>query len=348
MILYKKDSKGKIRFIEFQVDGDQFSYTSGEIGTDNPVTHSKICKAKNVGRSNETTPEQQAQLEMKAKIKNKLDRGYFKTISEAQNTEVILPMLAKDYFKEKSKIDWSNAYCQPKLDGNRALLFVKNKKGKLISRQNKEFIHLSHITDKVNLPDGIYDGELYAHGYPFSELMELIKKECDNTVIKYYAYDMISNLSFKYRFMELMAVVDNLEHIKLTSTVRVYSEKDLEKEYSTYIQEGYEGAMLRWGKEPYKMKARSSNLLKYKKFIDIALPIIDIEPADQKPKWGVPVFEINGETFRAGTKLSHKEREDLLKNKDKYIGRTGEIRFFEYSKYGVPRFPVFCGIRLDK
>ena len=47
-------------------------------------------------------------------------------------------------------------------------------------------------------------------------------------------------------------------------------------------------------------------------------------------------------------KYSHEEREDFLTNKKKYIGKPAEIRFFEYTDAGIPRFPVMVGIRLDK
>ena len=47
-------------------------------------------------------------------------------------------------------------------------------------------------------------------------------------------------------------------------------------------------------------------------------------------------------------KFSHAEREEILINKENYIGKTAEIRFFEYTEDGIPRFPVAVGIRLDK
>ena len=46
-------------------------------------------------------------------------------------------------------------------------------------------------------------------------------------------------------------------------------------------------------------------------------------------------------------KFSYKEREEILKNKKDYIGRTAEIRFFEYTDDGLPRFPVCYGFRND-
>ena len=46
-------------------------------------------------------------------------------------------------------------------------------------------------------------------------------------------------------------------------------------------------------------------------------------------------------------KFSHVEREGILKNKTHFIGHYAEIRFFEYTDDGLPRFPVCVGFRLD-
>lgn len=59
---------------------------------------------KNIGKLNETSPEEQAILEANAKIVKKLDEGYFKSIEEANNGDVILPMLAKDFKIEEHKV----------------------------------------------------------------------------------------------------------------------------------------------------------------------------------------------------------------------------------------------------
>ena len=75
---------------------------------------------------------------------------------------------------------------------------------------------------------------------------------------------------------------------------------------------------------------------------------MDIVPSEKNPLQGV-VHCISGNgTFGCGMKFSHKEREEILANKDHYIGQTAEIRFFEYTDDGVPRFPVCVGFRLDK
>lgn len=146
-----------------------------------------------------------------------------------------------------------------------------------------------------------------------------------------------------------------MNNIKLVSSYRVKNEEELKKYHSSFIKEGYEGSMLRHSSEKYKVNGRSSSLLKYKDFQDIMVTIIDIEPSEKRPEHGTPVLKyenqkltgVNSYTFKAGVKMSHADREDLLTNKDKYIGKTGEVRFFEYTDDGLPRFPVLVGFRLD-
>ena len=118
----------------------------------------------------------------------------------------------------------------------------------------------------------------------------------------------------------------------------------MKKFHSQAVSDGYEGSMVRWGDDVYKVNGRSSYLLKYKDFLDTTATIINIIPAEQRPEWGVPVFD----GFKAGVKLSHEERVELLQNKDEYIGKTAELRYFELTDDGKPRFGVMVGIRLDK
>ena len=355
MKLYKKDTKGKTRFLEIKTEGSDLVQISGVIDTDNPIEHRKTCKGKNIGKSNETTPEKQAKLEMQSKIEEKLTEGYFKTIKEVDSEEVILPMLAKSYGDEKHKIDWDNCYIQPKLDGQRAL-----GKDKLISRQGKIIENLDHIVKLLDKTEFHLDGECYAHGKNFQENMRLIKKyrKGETEEIAYHVYDLVLDKPFNERNRILNGYFTEFYNTKivLVPTFKITSEKELKKYHEKFLSEGYEGSIVRWGNEGYKANGRSSNLLKYKDFQDITATIIDIEPAEQRPEWGVPVLKYSNQKltgknefiFRAGMKYSHEERKEFLLNKKKYIGKTAEIRFFEYSEDGIPRFPIMVGIRLDK
>ncbi len=352
MIIYKKDTSGKTRFLEVKTEGAELIQLSGVLGTSKIIEHRKTCIGKNIGKSNETTPEAQAISEMESKIKDKLTEGYFNTIEEVQTETVILPMLAKDYKKESHKIDWSNfTYAQPKLDGMRCLAFL-NDDITLLSRDGKIIENMDHIKEALkkltNLRKGtILDGELYSHGLSFQENMKLIKKyrKGETETIGYHIYDMVEDECFDQRTPSNKMEFD-FPLVKV-ETYSVKSEDQLKEFHAQFIQDGYEGTIVRHSNDSYKVNGRSSSLLKYKDFLDLACKIIDVIPAEQRPEWGIPVLEHNGKQFRAGMKFTHEARKEFLINKSNYIGKTAEIRFFEYTDDGNPRFPIMFGIRLD-
>lgn len=349
--LYKIDSKGKTRVLNVYTEGADLVQTAGILGG-NLVENRKTCKPKNVGKSNESTAEQQALSEMESKIAEKLKEDYFRTLEEAQNTEVILPMLAHSYEDHAKKITWelNHTFVQPKLDGMRALGYT-GPDAKLVSRTGSLIETMPHIIDALKqLPAGtILDGELYAHGKTFQENMKLIKKYRgpESEEVKYHVYDAVSKEPFIERVYAMLFFAQS-KHVEIVPTIPVKDFEVLKKIHAENIKEGYEGTMIRWGNAPYKVNGRSEHLLKYKDFKDMTLTVIDVVPSEQRPEWGQPVFELNGKRFSSGMRYSHEERKDWLLNKQNYIGKTAELRFFEFTDDGLPRFPVCCGLRLDK
>lgn len=369
-IIYKQDSSKKIRFLQVQVLGEnegELFQISGVLNTDKPITHTKICKPKNVGRSNETTGSEQAIKEAEALIKDKLTKGYFNSIKEAESEEVILPQLAKDYKKESHKIKWNEdiIFVQPKLDGMRCLAHIKsNTEIILISRDGKVINNMLHIeTDLMKLACSlnqnhfphILDGELYVHGEDFQTNMEYIKKyrKGKTEKIQFHIYDKINPEDFSNRvgslaFIEGLSRALNLKSLSFVQSHKIMSENNLKIAHEAYLKCGYEGTMVRYGNSQYKINGRSSGLLKYKDFQDIACKIVEIGPAKQRSEWARPVVEYNGKRFACGLKMSHEAREEMLLNKENYIGKIAEVRYFEMSQDSIPRFPIIFGIRLDK
>lgn len=347
--LYKKDTKGKVRYLKVWSEGDTIFNESGLLETDSPVVHTKVAKPKNVGKSNETTAEQQAKMEVKSYITKKLKEGYFTSLDDLESAKVVLPMLAKDYEKEKHKIDWNRAYAQPKLDGMRCLAFIVDGTVSLLSRKGVVIENMYHIEKSLLALYGdnniILDGELYVHGEGFQTNMSYIKKykKGFSERIKYHVYDIADeDLSQGIR-IDALSKFPTDDNIVMVKSQKVASEEELKEFHSNAISEGYEGSMVRWGNTNYKNNGRSSNLLKYKDFLDTTATIIDVVPAKQRPEWGVPVFD----GYSAGTRLTHEQRVDLLENKQDYIGKTAELRYFELTDDGVLRFPIMVGIRLD-
>jgi DNA ligase-1 len=357
--IYKLDTHGKVRVLHVYTEGADLVQESGLLEGEK-ITHRKTCSGKNIGRSNETTPEQQARAEAEAKVTDKMKSEYFDTIEEAKGGKAILPMLAEDYKKKSGKVDWNKpVYAQPKLDGQRCLSFITDDSISFVSRDNRPITTMEHITSLFSgnpkLPAIVLDGELYAHGLSFQENMKLIKKVRPGETEKvcYHVYDLISGAPFSVRYELLKEIVGDVNSplLQIVDTIQIRSEADLKKAHVKNLADGYEGTIVRHGDTCYEINKRSTSLLKYKDFLDITAKITDVLPSDARPEQGVMLCEMPGlplKTFKASLKFSHAERAEILRDKKKYIGKTAEIRFFEYTDDGLPRFPVCVGFRLDK
>lgn len=84
--LYKRTKTGAIQYWRIDVEKLEVYAVivkeSGQLGTSNPIIHQEtIDKGVNIGRSNETTPHQQAELQARSDWKKQKDKGY-KSISD--------------------------------------------------------------------------------------------------------------------------------------------------------------------------------------------------------------------------------------------------------------------------
>jgi DNA ligase-1 len=134
------------------------------------VTHdTDITEGKNIGKSNETTPQQQAVLEAERDWTKKVKQGYAQEdkpvlkkklvrVSKLGDNEepvkeskLLKPMLALELDLEKPNIKFP-AYVQPKLDGVRCLIYY-NSVGEFVfqSRQNTIYEPFEHIVPELKI-----------------------------------------------------------------------------------------------------------------------------------------------------------------------------------------------------
>lgn len=363
--IYKKDTKGALRFLTIRVEGADLVQESGILGTENPVEHRRVVKGKNIGKANETTPEQQAIKEAESKVKEKLRKDYFETKEEAETEELILPMLAQEWAKAGDGINWAaknENYSQPKYDGMRCLAICgPGGTVNLISREGVDIMEahgnsMQHIVDELSqLTESIVlDGELYVHGENFEQNMQFVKsyKAGKSERIKLVVYDQLvhTDADFRTRWNDLYRFFNryDMKSVVQSKIHLLTGRKDLDHQHANNLNLGYEGTIVRKASGKYKINGRSSDLIKFKDFKDIACKIVEIGPAKKRPTWARPVVEWNGKRFACSTKMSVAQREEMLTNKEEYIGKTAEVRYFEEYSSGVPRHPIMVGIRLDK
>ena len=288
--LYKRASNGNLQVWWMESDLDRYRTLHGIDGGEVIVSEWTYAKAKNVGRSNETTPEEQAKVEIASQYKKKLAQGKYSDDYLGVDTakeSYISPMLAEKFDPER--ID-EHFYIQPKFNGVRC---IATKYG-LWSRKGKEFVNCPHITDQLKEffdknPDAILDGELYNHDYKadFNSLVSAIKKQKPTpatqalaaSVVRYYVYDLPSSgANFSERFEQLeeyfTMYLSEQPAFELSPTFRSRDIKTAQGLHERNKANGYEGSIVRLDK-PYEFK-RTYSLMKYKDFQDDEFEIADI------------------------------------------------------------------------
>lgn len=333
-----------------------------EHGYDGQIQSSRttITEGKNLGRSNETTPLTQAISEAQSEWNKQVERkGYGLDPSglESAAKRAMQPMLAHDYYKYKHKVNWNSAYVQPKLDGIRCLARRSGDKILLISRESKSINTMDHIVESLHrlLPeDVVFDGELYSHELPFQTVVSAVKRfQPISEQICFHVYDLaVPGLPYSERYRRLtdyLSVGDR--YIKNVETFEVVDEDELLRLQSTFVSEGYEGAMLRDGSAEYASGKRTRFLLKVKKFKDAEFEILDVRQGRGTCE-GMAIFVCrnpNGGTFNCLSPGTHDEKRDAWERRSEYIGKQLTVKFFDWTDTNPPspRFPIALRIRED-
>lgn len=345
-ILYHKAKGGDLRQWRVWAADDTIHTEYGQVGG-KLQTSSKKAVAKNVGRSNQTTPEEQAKSEAESLWRFKIERKYSETKADAQE-ELRLPMLAHKYEDKKKNVTFP-AWVQPKLDGVRCLAEWDGNKVALISRSGKPY-NMPTVQKQLEswLPRNmVLDGELYCHGMSCQTVTSYVKKwKAGSEQIIYNIYDVPicdqgdETLTFEERTHKLNAVAE-FDNIKRVPTFKVASHAEMMTLYGEFVQDGYEGAILRLAHGRYLWGYRSSELLKVKEFQDDEFRVIGAKQGRGKME-GCIVWNCQAKdgTFECTMKTTMDERRKMYAERNQYIGRLLTVRYFDMTDDGIPRFPV--------
>jgi len=333
----------------------------GKVGGKLQTIEEEITEGKNKGRSNATTAYEQACAEAAARWeKQKSRKGYGLTAAESKATREVSPMLAHVYEKHKQKVNWETALAQPKLDGFRCMAHVHaNGSVQLFSRENQPLSALEHLSTvlRESVPDWptslrgtdavILDGELYCHGMSLNEISSACKKKTEKSnKIQYHVYDMASPMAFLERSLRVNSLLVTIKHPLLVPvhTVKVRSENELFTCRKEFMEEGYEGAMLRHSHEGYEAGKRSSNLLKAKTWLDAEFKVVDYKMGRGKYALA-PIFVCETDRENHFDVLAPGDMEAKAafgRNPKKYLGKMLTVRFIYMTKTAqpVPFLPV--------
>lgn len=359
--VYKKTSTGKIQqwraWVETTATGFLMKVESGQ--TDGKLTET-AGQVIDEGKQKRSAQEQ-AIFEANSKLSKKRDEAYFDTIEAAQTQVKLLPMLAHSFTKRKHNINYP-AIVQRKFDGVRCLARL-NSDGTvtLMSRKGKEFAHLNHIKTDVAANNSntnlVIDGELYSDSLTFQELVGLVKRVTlkpgnDEQMLEvslrvYDCVELNNEADFTSRYETITEVTTGAEYLSLVENVRVSTESEIHAAQARFVEEGYEGAMVRNLTGAYAIGKRSANLQKVKTFLDGEYPIIGFTDGTGG-ETGCVIWECqtpDGQSFRVRPRGTQEDRKVLFQNGSDYIGQQLTVRYQELTDDGVPRFPVGIAIR---
>jgi DNA ligase-1 len=344
-ILYSRATNGKINTFEIEVEGNKYRTITGYKDMKLTTSEWTVCDAKSYCSADE-----QALKEATAIHRKKIETGSFEDIDQIDNKLFFEPMLTHKYEDYKTKIKFPLG-SQKKLDGVRSII----KKDGMWSRNGKRIVSAPHVFESLKPlfetnPNLILDGELFAlkESCDFNKIISCVKKTKpkpedlveSEKYIQYWIYDCPS---FVGTFLERVMFLETLKlsnYCVLVSTELVNNESELMELYKQYVNDGFEGQMLRVLDSPYENK-RSKHLLKHKSFFDDEFIINGVKEGigNLSNKVGTLQFEINGKIFSSAVNGTHDYLEELWKNKDTLIGQTATIKYFELTSDGIPRFP---------
>lgn len=336
-----------------------------------------VRNGKNIGRSNETNPFTQALRDALGKHNKQAQKA---ATQEIKIDDVVLkpPMLAQTKLSQKKPIDYTKPlWVQRKYNGIRCVVTLNERPEEdggnsvvAYSRTRHEFKGFSHLKEEL-LPVLEYfwesrdiklyiDGEAYKHGVDLQTISGISRREIDadavDVKLDYYIFDVFDLEQPDLKYSERKLILDslfeqfpNLTYCKNVETFSVSSEEEIDLRYKQFLDEGFEGAMLRLDK-PYKFSDNDYHspwLLKMKPVLDAEFKIVNYTAGYKGKSEGTLMFVVEtpeGKTFTVNLGMEIDERKKLYDELTtdetlfdrKYKGKMLTVLFDEYSTDKVP------------
>jgi len=273
------------------------------------------------------------------------------------------PMLA--YPVSAKPIDYNKpTFIQPKLDGVRCVIQCDDFGGiTAYSRTGKEWKNIQHILEQLvpffeKYPNVILDGELYNHDFKdnFEQIISMVRKtkptdearaeSAEN--VQFHCYDIIDEkLPFNQRIdfinSALMLTGDSID---IVDTHWLEQEIDTKIRHVINMDHGYEGSIVRTN-ETYQCK-RSHSLRKIKDFHDAEAEITGWVEGKGKRKGTIGKFtavDSEGNQFGMPVMDKFKILQANFETMKDWVGETATFTYFERTKTGSYRHPLFKALR---
>ena len=288
---------------------------------------------------------------------------------------VIKPMLAKQESKLTNRKILDKLWLiSRKLDGVRCLMYWDGETVRTASRGGENYDPAtSHLRENKLLveffkknPTVILDGELYRHGKNLQTIsgaarMEKNAYDCD--WLQYWVYDCYDTakpeMAAAQRYMFLQdsgdfIIMTNPEgcddfDVCLLAEIETAEEDNIWELHDQYVEEGFEGCVIRNPDKPYKPNGRTNDMIKFKNYKSEDFKVIGYELGRRGSEDMVFTCELeDGRTFEAMPVGDRATKEEYVTNfESKYKDHLAECTYFNYSDEGIPTQPKLRVFRFD-
>lgn len=308
-------------------------------------------------------------------LKINFGRSNFNKIFSSENQIVKPPYQRCAVLGDKTikKIKFP-ALLQLKADGTYRSVMVDNGDVTIQTRSGEDSYLPLLVESFSKFPDGVYIGELLISGITNrSEANGLINSDNPpHEVIYIQMWDCISleewadakhnnkdieRTPYIERFVKLQRNVKDDKRINIIPTIRVNSIQDALQQVSTWMNDGYEGGILKDYDGIFKDHT-SPHQLKIKLCIDLEVRCVGFQEGTKGTKrektFGALYFENDEGTIKGTCSgFSDEQLETINSSRDKYIGKVFTVQFNDLSKgrnndYYALSHPRFIEFRDDK
>ena len=213
---------------------------------------------------------------------------------------------------------------------------------------------------KCELPDGVYDSEAFDSSWnaTLSAIMKANAPKIHTIRLNVFDYLTLDEWRLRNCHVPLLSRKHRLEQIlrnvkcKYITKVPyfVIDQSEINKYYERFVDEGFEGAILKDPNSHYLFK-RSSVWLKLKERDIKTYRIVSVERGTGKYSnvlGALVVRDRDGTTFKVGGGFTDKQRKEFWEERDSLIGVCVEVVIYpSKQKTSKAQFPVFYRLRPD-
>jgi hypothetical protein len=302
------------------------------------------------------------------------------------------PYLVRERVTDVLNYTTQTIYLQPKIDDIRCIatvfgetIFLYSRGLQFIRGFNKiraelDLLYKAYLGQQTASSPGatvsqLYlDGGLYSHTMKLQDIAKIVKTElvthAQEDQLIFHIFDCFTDGDTR-TFTDRYALIgqlfdkvgaDNVPHIKMIQTKIVHSEKEILDKFLGYVDQGYEGAVVRVGTGLYKpgtsSSVRSNDVLKIKIRYDDEFKIVGYTCGVKGKDVGAIIWKLQtaeGKEFAAQPNMSLAERSALyqeLQNSPDLFAREYEdklmtVEYAGFSKDKIPLQPKALRLRIE-